>query len=111
MKFFAVRCFFVAGATVLFPFGHALAQSGVAAPGEQIALTWCSNCHLVGRDANSARDSVPAFAAIAKMTSTTSMSLHSFLQTSHGPMPDFALTQPQIDDIVAYILSLRPQNG
>jgi hypothetical protein len=41
------------------------------------------------------------------MPSTTSMSLHAFLMTPHGQMPDFASTRAQIDDVVAYILSLR----
>ena len=41
------------------------------------------------------------------MVSTTSMSLRVFLQSPHGNMPDYRLSREQIDDVVAYILSLR----
>jgi hypothetical protein len=33
--------------------------------------------------------------------------LRAFLQTPHGQMPDFTLGRDQIDDVVAYLLSLR----
>jgi mono/diheme cytochrome c family protein len=35
------------------------------------------------------------------------MSMRAFLSTSHKVMPDFKLTDIQIDDVSAYILSLR----
>jgi hypothetical protein len=37
------------------------------------------------------------------------MSLHAFLITPHANMPDYRLTPQQIDDVVTYILSLRPR--
>jgi hypothetical protein len=41
------------------------------------------------------------------MPATTSMSLHVFLLTPHANMPNYHLTPQEIDDVVAYILSLR----
>ena len=41
------------------------------------------------------------------MASTTSMSLRVFLQTPHPSMPDYRLTREELDDVVAYILTLR----
>ena len=35
------------------------------------------------------------------------MSLRAFLMTSHPPMPDLHLTRDEIDDVSAYILSLK----
>jgi mono/diheme cytochrome c family protein len=35
------------------------------------------------------------------------MSLHAFLLTPHANMPNYRLTSEEIDDVVAYILSLR----
>jgi len=76
--------------------------------GRKIASTWCSNCHRIDSGgAGQAGDGAPTWAAVAAMPSTTSMSLHAFLMSPHGRMPDFTLSRGQIDDLVAYILSLK----
>jgi hypothetical protein len=49
----------------------------------------------------------PSLAAVAAMPSTTSISLHAFLMTPHANMPNYRLTAQEIDDVAAYILSLR----
>ena|SRR5271166_5157098 len=87
-----------------------VAQTGPAdaAKGLVVAQTWCSNCHLVDPNSRSqANDVAPSFAAIARTPSTTSISLHAFLLTPHPPMPDYRLSTTEIDDLTAYILSLR----
>jgi mono/diheme cytochrome c family protein len=45
------------------------------------------------------------------MKSTTALSLQAFLQTSHHNMPDWRLTRQQVDDVVAYIVTLRPKSS
>jgi len=87
--------------------GAAHAQAGDANIGRTLAKTWCANCHVVDPKATVGADQVPTFAAIAKMASTTSMSLHTFLQTPHSRMPNFQLERQEIDDVSAYILSLK----
>ncbi len=82
-----------------------------AGEGERIARQWCGNCHQVARDPVRASDAVPSFPAIAQMSSTTQASLAAFLSSSHGRMPDYALTRSEIRDVSAYILSLRDQPG
>ena len=78
------------------------------AAGERIAQTWCGNRHIVDRKNKPAgSDAVPTFASIAAMKSTTEMSLDAFLTTPHGRMPDLVLSHTEIQDVVAYILSLR----
>ena len=87
--------------------GPALAL-GDAEAGYRLATAWCSGCHQVGPGMpESASDAIPSFRAVAAMPSTTSTSLRAFLSTTHVVMPDFKLTNGQIDDIGAYILSLR----
>lgn len=91
----------------------ALAQepAGDATVGHQLARTWCSGCHLIdstgGATGGQARDAAPSFPAVARQSSTTALALHAFLQTPHQRMPDWQLTRGQIDDLIAYILSLK----
>ena len=81
---------------------------GDAAHGRQLAETWCSSCHVVGPStARGTSNGAPTFAAVATMKSTTPMSLHAFLLTPHANMPDLHLSRDEIDDLSAYILSLR----
>jgi cytochrome c len=72
------------------------------AGGELVAAN-CAKCH----GPLDMHGGAPAFATIAAMPSTTEYSLSVFLQTPHAMMPDLALTQTDIADLTAYILSLR----
>ena len=53
-----------------------------------------------------ANDAVPSFMAIAAMPSTTMLSIRAFLHMPHDVMPDYRLSEEQIDDLGAYILGL-----
>ncbi len=80
--------------------------------GHRLATSWCSGCHQVElRTQATASDAIPSFRAVAAMPSTTSTSIRAFLSTTHTVMPDFKLTNGQIDDVGAYILSLRSPQG
>ena len=82
---------------------------GDAAEGSRLSTMWCSSCHQIGPlTSNLASDAVPSFRVIANMPSTSLLSLHAFLRTSHTAMPDLMLTEEQIDDIGSYIMGLRP---
>ena len=81
---------------------------GDPAAGHELATTWCSGCHQVDPRAQvRATDAVPSFRAIAAMPSTTSLSIQAYLRTTHDVMPNFRLTEPQIDNVGAYILEMR----
>lgn len=87
---------------------HAQTTSGDPAAGLQLALRNCAQCHVVaGRQAGPVPVGVPTFADVARMPSTTALSLRAFLQTPHPPMPDLALSRREIEDVSTYILSLR----
>jgi mono/diheme cytochrome c family protein len=92
------------------PASPSLAAQHVPTPsaGGKLAETWCSSCHVVGPTQDRGTSTgAPPFAAVANMSSTTAMSLRAFLATPHWRMPDLHLTRDEIDDIAAYILSLR----
>ena len=82
-------------------------QRADVANGADVARVWCSNCHTVEARPTSSSDAVPSFGAIAASPGTDAASLHAFLAKPHGQMPDLKLTQQQMDDLVAYVLSLR----
>jgi mono/diheme cytochrome c family protein len=83
-------------------------ENGDVAAGQQLSERWCSSCHVVGPGSKrGTSNGVPTFAAIARMKSTTPGSLRAFLQTPHARMPDLHLTRDEVDDLVAYTLSLR----
>jgi mono/diheme cytochrome c family protein len=84
----------------------AQALAANAAGGQTFAAAHCSTCHAVDRPQNASQQA-PSFTAIAQMPSTTSLSLHVFLVTPHGNMPNYRLTSKEVDDVVSYILSLR----
>ena len=90
----------------LFSLGVSAASDVTA--GKSLAEGWCSNCHVVSpAQQRGTSIGAPPFSAIAQMSSTTPMSLRAFLMTSHPPMPDLHLTRDEIDDVSAYILSLK----
>jgi mono/diheme cytochrome c family protein len=76
-------------------------QLGDPAAGERLAAANCAKCH-------SADGAAPAFTKIAAMPSTTQTSFGVFLQTSHASMPNLILTAADRNNLIAYILSLRP---
>ena len=73
--------------------------------GRRYAINWCSGCHSVGP--KTVGIFAADFAEVAKLPSTTALSLKVFLRTSHHSMPNFILQPEEANDIVAYILSLK----
>ncbi len=77
--------------------------------GRELAARWCANCHVVDRTAPAGRaDGLSTLPAIAANPRTTAASLRGVLSAPHGRMPDLSLGARDQDDLIAYILSLRP---
>jgi mono/diheme cytochrome c family protein len=101
----------LASLAVLVPLA-AFAQSdqspGDRQAGRSIATSSCSECHLVpGGPAPTSRRQGPPFAEIANLPTSTAPGLRSLLRAPHAGMPMFRFTDKELDDIVAYLLSLR----
>ena len=73
--------------------------------GRSLAIQWCTGCHAV--EPKTVGLFAADFAEIAKLPSTTALSLKVFLRTSHRSMPNFILQPNEANDIAAYILSLK----
>ena len=75
--------------------------------GLALARAWCANCHVLQDSESAVATGAPSFKAVAANPAVTPMSLRVFFQTPHQRMPDFHLSNSEIDDLSAYILSLR----
>jgi mono/diheme cytochrome c family protein len=78
-----------------------------AAAGERLARQWCISCHVIDSTgpATTLPQGPPSFPIIAGHLDPGQ--IRSFLTNPHGAMPNLALTRAEIDDLVAYIESLK----
>jgi mono/diheme cytochrome c family protein len=74
---------------------------------QKIVATLCAPCHRISPDARDIRRHPPDLAAVADMRSTTEIALRVFLQTPHGNMPKYQLSESEIQLILNYVLSLK----
>jgi len=82
-------------------------ERGTAQAGQALAQRQCAECHAVQPgQLQSPTTSAPPFAKIAAVPGMTSAALRVALQTSHRTMPNVMLRPDELDDVVAYILSL-----
>ena len=108
MRIHKVLPLLLAGAVML-P-GAAAADDMDVTAGRNLALQWCSNCHVVAKgQTQAAIDSAPSFFAVANDSSTTETGLRAFLGTPHPSMPNIALSRDETTDLIDYILSLQGQ--
>jgi len=52
-------------------------------------------------------ENVASFFAIANLPSTTALSLKVFLRSNHKGMPNLIVSEPDSDNLIDYILSLK----
>ena len=77
--------------------------------GQALAERWCANCHVVNRAAATGRaDGLPTFPALAARKDVTAATIKGAMTATHSRMPDLQLGARDQEDLVAYILSLRP---
>jgi mono/diheme cytochrome c family protein len=98
-------------ATLLFPAltgapAHAQDQ-GDPVNGRRLADAWCSNCHVFDGSNHATATGAPAFQAIAANKEFSPLALRVFLTTPHERMPDLHLSNNEMDDLIAFILSSR----
>ena len=87
--------------------GGALNTTPDVQAGHALAQRWCAVCHKVEAGDQQMTDVPPTFESVAQMPSATETSLKVWLQTSHPNMPNLRLSQDEMNDVAAYILSLK----
>lgn len=91
-------------------FGAASAEELPGDPvlGRDLALKICQECHHVeAGDRDGELPDPPAFQNLADDPAMTPLALRVFLTTPHTNMPNLILTDTEVDDIIAYIHSLK----
>ena len=78
--------------------------------GRILAEQRCSQCHGIKRGEKSPNVAAPSFTDVAAEPSLTEYTLRVFLQTPHPTMPNLIITRDEMDDLVSYIVSLKPKH-
>ena len=82
-------------------------DAGDAAYGRSLAENWCASCHLVSAGQRPDNKRAPAFTAIAQSQNFNAERLSYLLLDPHPKMAKLALSRRAINDIAAYIGSLK----
>ena len=89
--------------------GAVAQEIGNVVAGGEYAIDHCARCHAV--DANTMRSPNPQatpFAQIARTPGMNGRALTVWLTSVHKDMPDFIIEKNDMDNLIAYILSLAP---
>ena len=97
----------------------ALAQAGGGPPlgdpaaGRGLAERVCWACHVIPDWEPPAIEAPGAqpFEELAADPAVTGMALYAFLRSSHPTMPNFIFSDEELNDIIAYILSLKKERA
>jgi mono/diheme cytochrome c family protein len=83
-------------------------ELGSAQRGQRVAETICAECHAIQKGATrSVNANAPAFQTLAKTPGMTEMAFRVWLRSSHKEMPNIMLENEEVDDVIAYIQSLK----
>jgi mono/diheme cytochrome c family protein len=102
----------VAGAVACQPLPPAGQTAADPQPGLALAQAGCSGCHALDQRSVSPNPNAPPFAAIVNQQGLTRNTLAAWLRNAHN-YPDemkFSLDGHKVDDLVAYMLTLRDRN-
>lgn len=101
----------------LFAFGLALIatdaaaqEQGEAARGRVYAEQVCGECHAVGPEGGTVGIiDAASFRDIANKPGMSAMAIATWMQSEHTDMPHIVPEPDEINDVVAYIVSLKKQ--
>lgn len=83
------------------------ADQGSPAAGRMVAQEQCIECHAI-EQGEAAKSQAPSFFEVAQ-SEHNARSIRVFLRTPHATMPNIVLSNDQIEDVAAYIMSLREE--
>jgi mono/diheme cytochrome c family protein len=84
-------------------------RAGDPPRGLDLALRLCSGCHAVVPNSSPVvNPDIPSFAAIVRERDATAERLAGRIIIPHPPMPNTQLTVAELQDVIAYMLTLKP---
>jgi mono/diheme cytochrome c family protein len=90
------------------PAGLPPADAGSAAAGLVYAQETCNSCHAIAAgDMRSPDARARPFDAIANTPGLTRTALNAWLHSSHANMPDFIVETERVEDLHAYLMTLK----
>ncbi|MCW5771539.1 MAG: cytochrome c [Rhodospirillaceae bacterium] len=101
------RTISAAGFAALAMLATARAESPDPARGRAVAERSCAKCHAIAPGRTGPEPAIPSFMQMARDPDHTRASLRQMIELPHHEMPAQSLTRAEIDDVVAYILSLK----
>jgi len=75
--------------------------------GKDLAIRWCSSCHVVEHDQKLATDQAPPFASVARLPGFDANKLAFLLLKPHPNMPTLSLSRAEIADIADFITAIK----
>jgi mono/diheme cytochrome c family protein len=81
-------------------------EAGNAEAGHAYAKKVCAECHAVERGETEILNP-PSFQNVADSSGITERALAVWLRNPHPNMPDFILPQADMENVIAYIMSLK----
>jgi mono/diheme cytochrome c family protein len=82
-------------------------ELGSTSAGKDYAQRVCAACHDIEKDDVALFTDVPSFQEIADTQGMSPRALRVWLQTSHPNMPDIIIPADDMDNVIAYIMSLK----
>ena len=85
-------------------------QAADVAAGQKLARTVCVNCHVVAPGVGPSQPTagIPSFASVAAKPGQSADKIKAFIMNPHPPMPQVQLTVHELDNLAAYIMTLKP---
>lgn len=80
------------------------ARAQDATNGRRVAERWCASCHATQTRGS---DAAPSFERIAATPAGQPERMRRFLAEPHPPMPPMQLSHADVEDLIAYVASLR----
>jgi mono/diheme cytochrome c family protein len=79
--------------------------------GSGLARQVCARCHDISTGTAPIEDrGAPSFASVAARPDLSAEELRAWLRSTHPTMPNYIFSESEVEDVVAYILSLHPKN-
>jgi mono/diheme cytochrome c family protein len=99
---------FAASALILMPSLGWCEDMGDAHQGENLAKGVCAECHAVEKGARRSPNGIaPSFESLVHTPGMTATALRVALRSPHQKMPNLRLSNDQVDDLYAYLQTLK----